>query len=304
MKKSYLFYACIVFLCLVGMKIQAQNGRVVTETIKSDILKRDMTCSIYLPPSYENSSRNYPTLYLLHGMGDNHEAWVNRGEVSFITNRAIQSGKTPEMLIVMPDGLVDAFYLNNFDKSILWEDFFYQEFIPMIEKKYRVIPQRTYRAIAGLSMGGYGSVLHALKHRDLFSTCYAMSGAFLEIKPIEPGSKSTEMFENVYVKLWGPRNDKGLPQNYKAYSLHDMVREMPEYKAPVGWQNMSQAIPKLFIECGDDDFLLRANTNLVHLLKEKKIPVEFRVRDGVHNWTYWRKGLEDALEYIGADFRN
>jgi S-formylglutathione hydrolase FrmB len=294
----------LLFFGLIANSLFAQNGRIVTETFKSEILKRDMTCSIYLPPSYETSSRAYPMLYLLHGMGDDHTAWVNRGEVSRIATESIQKGESPEMLIIMPDGLVDAFYLNNFDKSILWEDFFYKEFIPAIEKKYRVISKRTYRAIAGLSMGGYGSLYYALKHKEYFSSCYAMSGAFLEVTPVAKGEKPVGMFENVNVKLWGPRNETGIHQNFKAHSLTEIVKNMPEYTPPTSWVEMDKDLPRIMLDCGDDDFLVKNNTNLFHQMRDKKIPVEFRVHDGSHNWTYWRRSLTDALQYAGKYFRD
>jgi S-formylglutathione hydrolase FrmB len=295
MKKSLL-----LVLCFLSTMIFAQNGTVLTDALKSDILKKEMGYSIYLPPSYEKSQRAYPILYLLHGMTDPHTAWVNRGEVARIATQAMQDGKAPEMIIVMPDGLFDAFYINNYDKSIQWEDFFYKEFIPSVEKKYRTFPQRQYRAIAGLSMGGYGSLYHALKHKDMFSACYAMSGAFLEIEPLKEGEKPG-MFENTYIKLWGARNATGLHENFKPHSLAGMVKDMEEYKTPQGFGQ--SGLPAITIDCGDDDFLLKANTIMAHLMKEKKIPFEFRVRDGGHTWEYWRTGLDLALEFVGKAFR-
>ncbi len=297
MKKSIL-----IVMCFIATITFAQNGNVITDALKSDILKRDMNYSVYLPPSYEKSQRAYPILYLLHGMTGDNTDWVNRGEVARIATQAIQSGKAPEMIIVMPDGLFDAFYINNYEKSIRWEDFFQKEFIPAVEKKYRVFSKRQYRAIAGLSMGGYGSLYHALKYKDMFSVCYTMSAAFLEIEPLKADEKPNAMFENLYVKLWGARNATGLHENYKAHSILEMVKNMEEYKAPTGWNPPS--LPYIMIDCGDDDGLLKTNTNLVHLMKEKKIPLEFRVRDGAHNWTYWRTSLDLALEYIGKYFRD
>jgi S-formylglutathione hydrolase FrmB len=295
MKKSL-----FLVLCFISTLIFAQTGTILTDVSKSDILKKDMSYSVYLPPSYEKSQRAYPILYLLHGMTGDNTDWVNRGEVARIAAQAMQSGKAPEMIIVMPDGLFDAFYINNYDKSVQWEDYFYKELIPSVEKKYRTFSQRQYRAIAGLSMGGYGSLYHALKHKDMFSGCYTMSGAFLEIEPLKAGEKPGQ-FENVYVKLWGARNATGLHENFKAHSLAGMVKDMEEYKVPQGWGQPS--LPAIVIDCGDDDFLLKANTNMVHLMKEKKIPLEFRVRDGGHTWEYWRTGLDLALEFVGKLFR-
>lgn len=296
----------IIFLLVFqwSLTVLAQQGHVRTESFTSTILKREMGYSVYLPASYGTSNRAYPVLYLLHGMGGNHTDWVNRGEVEYIASESAKAGKSPEMIIIMPDGLIDAFYINNYDKSIRWEDYFYEELIPTVEKKYRIVANRTYRAIAGLSMGGQGSMYHALKHRELFSSCYAMSGAFLEITPLKEGQKP-EFFENVYVKLWGPRQKDGIHAQFRAQSVHEMVKALPEFTPQAPWPALgSPSLPRITIDCGDDDFLLRNNTSLVHLLKEKKVPFEFRVREGAHTWEYWRTGLALALEFVGDGFRN
>jgi S-formylglutathione hydrolase FrmB len=284
--------------------LKAQTGTIVTDNLKSEILKREMGYSVYLPPSYNHSVRNYPVMYLLHGMTGDHTDWVVKGETSHIASQAMSSGKVPEMIIVMPDGLFDAFYINNYDKSILWEDFFHKEFIPAVEKKYRIIAKKQTRAIAGLSMGGYGSTYHALKYKDKFSSCYAMSAAYIEIDPLKPGEQPPAGgFENVYVKLWGARDKSGLHENYKKHSIIEMVKAMDEYNPPMGW-GTGLALPRITIDCGDDDFLLKQNTNLVHMMKEKKIPFEFRVREGGHTWQYWRESLDLALTYVSESFRN
>ena len=293
-----------IFYLFITSLVIAQNGTILTEKMQSPILKREMGYSVYLPPSYQHSVRAYPVLYLLHGMTGDHTDWVGKGETAHIATQAMMSGKAPEMIIVMPDGLYDAFYINNYDQSILWEDYFHKEFIPAIEKKYRIMAKKQTRAIAGLSMGGYGSTYHALKYADKFASCYAMSAAYIEVEPLKTGeSAPAGGFENVYVKLWGPRDPSGLHVNYKKHSIYEMVKAMDEYKPPMGWGG-GPAFPKLMIDCGDDDFLLRPNTNLVHLLKEKKYPFEFRVREGGHTWQYWRESLELALEFVADGFRN
>jgi S-formylglutathione hydrolase FrmB len=240
----------------------------------------------------------------MHGMTGDHMDWVIKGETAHIATQAMVSGRVPEMIIIMPDGLFDAFYINNFDKSILWEDFFHKEFMPEVEKKYRIAAKRPTRAIAGLSMGGYGSTYHALKYADKFSSCYAMSAAYIEVEPLKAGEAAPAGgFENVYVKLWGPREKNGLHTNYVKHSIFEMVKAMNEYKPPVGWGN-GPLFPRLMIDCGDDDFLLKQNTNLVNLLKEKKYPFEFRVRQGGHTWQYWRESLDLALDFVADGFRN
>lgn len=304
--KRRLSYFLGLSLMMVSAVVLAQKGTVdCSQVIKSEILNKDINYSVYLPEGYSSSNRSYPVLYLFHGMMDNYTGWVNMGEVNRIASEAIGNGTAPEMVIIMPDGLIDAFYINNYDKSIRWEDFFYEEFIPQIEKKFRVLANRNSRAIAGLSMGGYGALYHAIKHKDMFKTCYALSAAIIEVEPAKAGEEENEFNKEFNLKTWGPTNDEGFPENYKTHSVQEMVKAMEEYKAPgpFNWGG-PPTLPNIFIDCGDDDFLLKQNTNLAYIMKEKKIPFEFRVRDGGHSWEYWRTGLEIALIYIGDTFRN
>ena len=294
------------FLCFVT-NIFAQGGTVDTsQSIKSEILKREMSYSVYLPPDYAESNRPYPVLYLLHGMTGDHTDWVIKGEVNDIANNAILNGDAPPMIIIMPDGLWDAFYINNYDGSIRWEDFFYKEFIPHVEKKYRISANRNTRAISGLSMGGYGALYHALKHHQMFKFCYSMSAAILEREPIKEGQELSEFERNFNLKTWGPMDKEGLPKNYKEHSVQEMVRAMDNYEPPKSTFPLppKPGLPMFFIDCGDDDPLLKFNTNLVHLMKEKQIPFEFRVRNGGHTWEYWRTGLRLAIKEIGGAFRD
>ena len=146
------------------------------------------------------------------------------------------------------------------------------------------------------------SVYHAIKHKELFTYCYAMSGAFLDIAPVKAGEKPNPMFEDVYVRLWGKRQTDGYHATYKANSIQEMIKAMDVYQAPQDWR--VPGLPSFTIDCGDDDFLIQNNIDLVKIMNEKKIPVEFRVRDGGHTWSYWRESLALALGAVGRKFRD
>lgn len=161
MKKLLLFL-------LLSTPLFAQQGIVKESlTLKSAILGKEVRYNIYLPADYEKSNRSYPILYLLHGFGDDETGWVQFGEANRIADHAFATGEAAPMIIAMPDGGISG-YVNSFDGKVRYEDFFIQEFIPYIEKGYRVRNQKRYRAIAGLSMGGYGTMVMATKHPDLF----------------------------------------------------------------------------------------------------------------------------------------
>ncbi|MBK8346554.1 MAG: hypothetical protein IPL08_02660 [Saprospiraceae bacterium] len=119
--KMFHYFLTLVFLTTSLLSF-GQTGNVLSITNKSKVLNKDVSYSIYLPPSYEKSTRSYPVLYLFHGMWGDYTDWVNKGEVATIANKAIAAGETPEMIIVMTEGFTDAFYQNNYDKSVMWED--------------------------------------------------------------------------------------------------------------------------------------------------------------------------------------
>jgi enterochelin esterase-like enzyme len=190
------------------------------------------------------------------------------------------------MIIVMPDAQTGKKgYFNDIDNNWNYEDFFFQEFIPFIEKKYRIKSEKRYRAIAGLSMGGGGSFIDALRHPDMFSSARPLSGYM--------GKHSyKEFYESNEEKLKKYRREKVF--NY--YSNHNALSIV---------QNQTDEILKSvrwYIDCGDNDFLYEGNS-LVHIaLKKRGVPHEYRVRDGAHNWTYWRSALPEVLSFVSDRF--
>lgn len=258
-------------------------------TIDSKIMKQTMHYAVYLPDGYATSARSYPVLYLLHGMSGSHTSWIQQGEVNRTASKMMACGTAPEMIIVMPDGRDDC-YVNNYDNSVRYEDYFFQEFIPEVEKTFRI--QKNVRAVSGLSMGGYGCLYYTFSHQDMFKACYAMSAAVYI--PEKNGKRSD--FE---MKLMGPDDAEGTPPYFRSHSIQEMAKNVELKKNEWGGIDF----PKLFIDCGDDDFLILPNFQLVEVLKKKNIPFEFRVHDGAHTWDYWRTALEDALVFVGKSFR-
>nr|WP_321522056.1 alpha/beta hydrolase family protein [uncultured Macellibacteroides sp.] len=286
MKKLHL--VCIMLL--LATTTFSQRGTVNDSyTIESKIMKQTMHYSVYFPEGYATSSRSYPVLYLLHGMFGSHTGWVQEGEVNQIASKLMACGAAPEMIIVMPEGRND-FYINNYDSSVRYEDYFFQEFMPEIEKNFPI--DKASRAIAGLSMGGYGSLYYTFSRQDLFKACYAMSAAVLTF---EKNGKRTDFDKN----LWGPDDADGSPAYFRTHNLVEMGKKLEMKKNMRG----TPEFPKIYIDCGDDDFLLLNNFQLVEVLKKKNIPFEFRVHDGAHTWDYWRNALEDALVFVGKAFR-
>src|SRR6187549_3634364 len=178
MKKSILVSLLAVLVGLPALAL-AQAGKVFdTLTLPSKILGMDRKYAVYLPPDYDTSQRSYPVLYLLHGGGDDQTGWVQFGEVQHIADKSVADGIATAMIIVMPDANTgQRGYYNDAKNEWRYEDFFFEEFIPFIENKYRIKKEKRYRAVAGLSMGGGGSFIYALHHPELFSSACPLSAS-------------------------------------------------------------------------------------------------------------------------------
>ena len=285
MKKVFLFSS--IFICF-SLLTSAQISKVSDNlSLPSKILKSDRKYAIYLPAGYETSQRSYPVLYLLHGATDNHMGWVQFGEVQRIADKEIQDGIATAMIIVMPDGDTGRMgYFNSIGGDWNYEDFFFQEFLPTIEKTYRIKADKRYRAIAGLSMGGGGTFMYALHHPELFSSACPLSAY---IGPLSIEEAKTRMSKSDP----GITNEAQIKTYYEKHNALNLINQIPDdQKKAVRW----------YIDCGDDDFLYEGNS-LVHIaMRKKEIPHEFRVRDGAHNWTYWREALPTVLGFVSETF--
>ena len=242
--------------------------------------------SVYLPDGYDSSTERYPVLYLLHGAWGNHKSW-NRdggGEQPRITDEMIAAGKAVKMIVVMPDatgigprrGGKNMGYFNVRDWA--YEDFFFQEFIPYIDQKFRTIASKEGRAIAGLSMGGGGSVVYAQRHPEMFNACYSTSGLLdHRYRAVSKVSVNPDEIE----WLWSVAQTS--PVEFLRYATEEQLEKL----RTVRWM----------LDCGDDDSLIQTNLDFFTEMKREKVAVEFRIRDGVHDWKFWREALPLILQF-------
>ena len=272
---------------LLSANLFAQTGKVYDNlSLPSKILKSERKYAVYLPPDYETSDRSYPVLYLLHGGGDDQTGWVQFGEVLHITDKAINEGTATPMIIIMPDANTGRRgYFNDPKGDWNYEDFFFKELVPYVEKKYRIKSDKRYRAVAGLSMGGGGSFVYALHHPEMFSSACPLSAS--------TGPLTLEDAKKQLAKDNPNVTDSVVTNYYNRQSVLALVNSVPDdQKKAVRW----------YIDDGDDDFLYEGNA-LVHIaMRKKDIPHEFRIRDGGHNWTYWRASLPDVLAFVSQGF--
>jgi S-formylglutathione hydrolase FrmB len=171
-KLSIILIIVVLFMIILSTQISAASS-VITDSHYSNVLNRTISYNVYLPPSYsESESKYYPVMYLLHGYGGSNTDWTSWGMQSIVDNAG---GK--EMIIIMPNGF-NSFYVDGYQSGIDYDTYMHEELIPHVESKYRIdTADGQNRAIAGLSMGGYGATYHGFKYPDKFSSAYSMSGA-------------------------------------------------------------------------------------------------------------------------------
>ena len=276
----------ITLLALAFLPLRA--GKVVTDSLYSRVLGASVTYNVYLPDGYGKVERHYPVVYLLHGLSDNYTAWVKRGGMQTVTDELSRTGEIVPMVIIMPNaGGPDVHNTwNGYFNMPGWnyEDFFFGELVPMLEKKYGCGGSKGQRAIMGLSMGGGGSVVYSQRHPDMFSSCYAMS-AWLDNKEDEL-KRTVDTVDKLYYV-------REAVKQYSALDFMDNADEATlEKLRTVAW----------FIDCGDDDFLLHLNYGLHMKMKKSKVHSELRVRNGVHNWEYWHLALRLSLPFASRNF--
>ncbi len=280
----------LLFLLVPGSALAQPYGTVHDElALQSDILGSERKFAVYLPPDYHTSERRYPALYLLHGSGDDQTGWIQFGEVQHIADTAIRTGKATPMVIIMPDANTGVRgYYNDVTNTWRYEDFFFEELIPHVEGRFRVKPQKQYRAVSGLSMGGGGAFIYALRRPDLFSSAAPLSAWI--------GPDSAEEYRDV-MERWGNDlsdvSDREIEKYVDEHNAVRLIQTLPEKGIrSVRW----------FIDCGDDDYLYEGSS-LIHIeMRKRDIPHEFRIRDGGHTWTYWRESLPAVLHFVSQTF--
>lgn len=275
--------AAAILLCATA---SAQQGKIEKGSIESAILGVTVDYNVYLPYGY-NEAEHYPIIYLLHGLGDTYTAWDKKGNVKFAADRMIRSGEMVKTVIIMPNagGPDSNVTWNGYFNMPGWsyEDFFFQELIPTVEKKYNAGGSKGQRAVMGLSMGGGGSTVYSQRHPDMFCCCFAMS-AWLTNKEgqVRGGDTRTRM--------------QHLNAAVNEHDAIDFVRN-----ADKATLDALRSV-KWFIDCGDDDFIFDGSIDLYRAMRRQGVKAELRVRDGVHNWEYWHESLSAALPYASRNF--
>lgn len=261
------------------------NGIVEHCSMSSDVLGVNKDFSIYLPGDYEESDRQYPVMYLFHPAGGTHNIWINMGNLPQIADDAIRSGMALPMIIVMPDASgVGDFHLGQhlgYFSVPGWdyEAYFHKELIPLIDSSYRTIADKKHRAITGVSMGGEAAIAFAQKYPDFYGASCSISGILGH--PEE--SQMAETDKDYATSL--------IANNPSAF-VENATPEVIGRLKTIRW----------YADCGDNDYFYKGNVDFLLAMKKQGIPIDFRMRSGVHGWYYWITGLAPILHYLSIGF--
>jgi putative tributyrin esterase len=297
MMRSPFVLRCVLLLSfsMLGGSVSAQS-RIDCSAINSQILKQVVRYCVYLPSGYDASAkehpvRRYPLLYFLHGLGDNEQTLFNSGGWTLLDDMRKQQ-KIGDFLIVAPDGR-RSFYINSADGKVRYSDFFLQEFMPHIEKKYRLRAGRSGRAISGISMGGYGALRFAFAHPELFSAVSAQSAALMPESPrqIDAASRSGYPLLGVLGPVFGT------PINVSHWNENDPLRLAKKNAAALGKM-------AIYFNCGqEDNYGFEKGAAALHeeLLREH-VRHEYHAYPGDHSITYFLLHFAEVIEFHSKAF--
>lgn len=256
--------------------------RYETVQFESKLIGAPLPYNVILPADYKSDAskhKRYPVIYLLHGLSGSADNWVSER-----AHLAEHAARYP-FIVVVPEGR-NAWYTDSATvPAEKFESYIVKELLLDVDTRFRTIAAREGRAVAGLSMGGYGSLKFGLKYPTMFAFAGSLSGA-LGAASWLPDEKLPAFVRPSIARVYGPA---GEPDNEtrKANDIFRLVRELtPE---------QTKALPFLYLDCGTEDFLINDNRNFSALLIEKKVAHEFRQLPGGHTWPYWDKQVQEIL---------
>ena len=289
--------ACrLFFLVLLIAGSAAAQSRIDCSALNSQILKQVVHYCVYLPAGYDASAaqhpaKRYPLLYFLHGLGDNEQTLFNGGGWTLLDDLRNQH-KLGDFLIVAPEGR-RSFYINSADGSVRYSDFFLQEFMPHIERAYRIRPGRAGRAVGGISMGGYGALRFAFAHPELFSAVSAQSAALITQSPqaLDMASQSGAPLAALLTPVFGQ------PINVEHWRENDIF--LLAKKNGVALRKLA-----IYFNCGqDDNYGFEKGAAALHAeLQKENVVHEYHAYSGDHSLTYFLSHFAEVMEFHSQAF--
>lgn len=245
--------------------------------LDSKLMRRKMPYRVVLPTNYESEKISYSVVYLLHGLTGHYDNWADRTKLA-------DYAKNYKYIVVMPEGNNGWYSDSATVAADKYESYIIQELIPEIEKNFRTKTARENRAIAGLSMGGYGAVKFGFKYPQMFALVGSFSGALGAASLTEKEIGKTGTIAESINGVFGASDNA----NRAANDVFKMAREASSEQI--------KSFPFVYQDCGTEDFLYKNNRDFADLLQTKKIPHEFREAPGGHDWKFWNSQIKEFLE--------
>jgi S-formylglutathione hydrolase FrmB len=281
----------VILFLLLKLSCLAES-RIDCNALNSKILRQTVHYCVLLPSGYEaDKSATFPVLYFLHGLGENEQTLFKTGGWTLVQDLEQQKKISP-FLIVTPEAKA-SFYVNSANGKVLYSDFLMREFIPFIEKSFRVREGRPWRAISGISMGGYGALRFAFAFPQMFSAVSAESAALLTSSPQQLDAAMRT--GSPIVRLLGPVF--GNPISVAHWNKNNPFTLAKENRV---------AIRKLaiYFNCGrNDEYQFEDGAEaLDRLLSQEKVKHEYYLYPGNHTASYFLEHLGEVLQFHSKNF--
>lgn len=298
------FAKCLMFLAsFFWISVAAAQSGAGTvsfkNTVASPTLGRLVSYALYLPPGFEKDSRSYPVIYLLHGGGSGQPSdWFTLARIDQVLDRLIAAGEIPPVIAIAPDGRRDlhnevaTYFMDDADGLTRWEEMFRTEFLPTVEMRHSALGTGQNRAILGLSMGGVAAVTFQLRQPDDWAGIAALSAAFRTQEQIT--GLSQPAYDARYGGWFGVglKGSARLNEQWAQTEINTLIAKANK--------NEFSRIPRIYFDIGADDPFFAGNAETHLTMQETGLRHRFRVREGGHDWNYWRAGLDDAVLHLSA----
>ena len=253
---------------------QLQAAEVKTVDTFSPSMKKTIKAVVITPEGYQKSTRAFPVVYLLHGYGGNYQSWIQA-----VPELKEHSDKF-NLILICPDGNIGSWYFDSpIDEAWKYETYVSKELVNWVDQNYKTRKDRSGRGITGFSMGGHGALYLAFKHQDVFGVAGSMSGG-VDFRPFPRNW-------DIAKRLGSPSDFAGNWENYTVINMINLLKP---------------GSLDLIIDCGTEDFFYDVNNSFHAKLLENKIPHEYIIRGGAHNWPYWGNAVVYQLFFMDRFF--
>ena len=257
----------------------------------SQALWRTVTLQVILPADKADLQGNllplkkYKTLYLLNGLHGNYTDWVSGTRIK-------RWAQEHDLAVVMPAG-DNSFYVDRPAQHNNYGEFVGKELVEITRRMFPLSDKREDTFIGGLSMGGYGAIINGLKYRETFGAVVGLSSALHMFERVDNLGPLNWTYNET---LFGKFEDAVLSDN----NPRVLVKKLGSMKK----DDPSLLLPKIYMSCGTEDFLLESNRTFKRLFEENGFDLTYVESPGDHNWDFWDEYIRKVMDWLPLDEKN